>query len=152
MAYCTVSDVQARCKKFTISGTSKPTETEVEGFIDQCAAELDGITATLGYTTPVTGTESLKLLKKANADGAAFYTYNAAFSAVSPNASTLGAEYQEEWKHFLSMLRRGEIILTDAPTSTHRQGEPRGSALSSNFIDDDGETCLDPFVEKDTEW
>lgn len=152
MAYCAIEDVKSRCQKLPMSTTSKPTQAEVEAFMEECAAEIDGVLSTLGYEFPISGTKSLLILKKLNADGAAFYAMDAAFSGVSPNASTQGKNYKSEWETGINMLRRGEVILPDASTNTHRQGEPRGSGIASNFIDDDGKSTLAPFITRDQEF
>lgn len=149
MAYCALDDVKAKCPRLPMTATSTPTQAQVEGYIDGCTAEIDGILVALGYVVPATGMESLKLLKKICSDGAAFYSLGAAFSNVGPNRSDQGEAYRIAYKDALSALRKGESILSDAPLATHFQTEPRSSGFASNFESDSG---LDNLSERDRKW
>lgn len=62
MAYCAVADIQKYYRKIVFSGTSDITNTDVDAFITNADAEIDA-TLQKFYVTPITGTESLKLMK-----------------------------------------------------------------------------------------
>lgn len=62
MAYSTTADVQAEFKSVTFGAGTTPTSTQVDGFISEADAEINARVG-LKYTTPVTGAESLKILK-----------------------------------------------------------------------------------------
>lgn len=71
MSYCTVADVQAlnagRTDLYTT--TTNPSTAEVQGFIDQIAADIDAVLAANGIVTPVS--PSNNYLKFLNSMGAA---------------------------------------------------------------------------------
>ena len=71
MAYCTVNDVEAlnagRTDLYTT--TTDPSEAQVQGFIDQIAADIDSVLAAGGIATPVAGGNNY--LKFLNVLGAA---------------------------------------------------------------------------------
>jgi phage gp36-like protein len=57
MAYCTVTDISSRFKSLLISSDTAVTTTEVEGFIDQYSALIDGRIGKR-YVTPVDPSDS----------------------------------------------------------------------------------------------
>lgn len=63
MAYCTSADVAAEFKFLTISSSSAVTTTVVTEFISQADAYLNSRVG-LKYIVPITGTESLKIMKR----------------------------------------------------------------------------------------
>jgi hypothetical protein len=129
-----------------MTANSKPTETQVTEFISQCEATLDGVLSGLGYVTPVTGTESLKIVKKITTDGAAFYAMSAAFSGVSPNKSDQATDYRLQWKEAIKDLKDGKMILSDAPKTDEALGEPQGTGAVSSFAE------VEKVIADDKEW
>jgi len=63
MAYCIVSDVQSMFKNITFAATDAITDTEVSNWIDEESAILDSLLRAR-YNIPLTGTNSLEVLKK----------------------------------------------------------------------------------------
>lgn len=63
MSYCSVPDVASDFKNITFNATSTVTDSEVESFIEQESAFMDSMICSV-YVVPVTGTQSLLLLKK----------------------------------------------------------------------------------------
>lgn len=61
-SYCTYTDVQSEFKDIAFTTTTKITSTEVSGFISEASAIIDGVIGKK-YTTPITGTTSLLILK-----------------------------------------------------------------------------------------
>lgn len=64
MGYCTASDIQNEFRGLDIGADTVLTSAKVDEFIDQASAEID---SRLGskFVTPITGTNSLKLMKTA---------------------------------------------------------------------------------------
>ena len=62
MAYCTKEDVQAEFKQLTYDGGGVISSTAVDDWISQADAYINSKVG-LQYVVPVTGTESLKILK-----------------------------------------------------------------------------------------
>jgi hypothetical protein len=62
MSYASVGDIQYEFKNITFSSSTTPTSTAVSEFITQTEALVNSKLSTR-YTTPITGTESLSLVK-----------------------------------------------------------------------------------------
>lgn len=115
MAYAAIADVRAINPKRTYDASSTPTATQVEGFIDDIAAEIDVILAGRGLTTPITEpADFLAHLVHVNAVGAAARAEFAMFPeadespAGSPQGSRLWGQYQE----YLRALRKEPLPTT----------------------------------------
>ncbi len=64
MAYATVEDVQDKAPQLpAFTPSTKPSYTQVQGFVDDCERVVNASLANLGYVVPVTGTESVAILK-----------------------------------------------------------------------------------------
>lgn len=108
MAYAGATHVLAiDAARGTYTASSIPNLGQVNVFIDQTAAELDGLLAGRGYVTPVTGgTQALLWLQEANAVGANAYVNRSA--QVSPKDDRSWAMWQE-------MKKALEAMDLDAP-------------------------------------
>lgn len=116
MAYCTITNVQGlNPKRPTYSGSTTPTSTQVEQFIDDIAAEIDSILEGRSYTTPVTaGTTSAKFLEwleALNARGAAALAEQAQFPELAGQLGGTGAgsQYWKQYREGLAYLKNGAI-------------------------------------------
>jgi len=133
--YCAVDDVQALLNSasgtgLTIGAGSVPTTTQVEGFIDQVAAEVDSVLTGAGYTVPVTGTNDIAMLKRYVAQKAAAKTYDAGYGGFSDAPHRI-LEWEEEYKTFLSRLIDRSMRLVDtAPRAK------MGTILAARYIED----------------
>jgi len=121
--YAAVSDVQALIKAasgagITISGTSTPTTTEVEGFLDQVAAEVDGVLKAAGYgTVPASGTTDKLMIRRFVAMKAAALTWYAGYGGFDEVPSRV-AQWEKDYEAFLMRLQKKTIRLSDqAPSS-----------------------------------
>lgn len=63
MAYHTLDDVRGMAPQLQITPASKPSDGQVTQFIAEVEREMDAILINLGYTVPVIGLESVKLLR-----------------------------------------------------------------------------------------
>jgi hypothetical protein len=71
MAYATVDDVQALAPHLpAFSPASKPSVTQVQGFISDIERGLNATLGNLGYVTPVVGPNAIAVLKDVVAHGA----------------------------------------------------------------------------------
>lgn len=110
MAYATIQDVQARDPTFTFTATSTPNASQVARFIEDTAAELDGILAARDFTVPVpsTATQAFIMLRGYNALGA-----DALVQEAAPT-SRKGDLARKLWEDCKKALRDGQITLADA--------------------------------------
>lgn len=72
MAYAALTDVQARAGALAAAwtSTSNPSTTQINGFLDDIAAEIDAALAGRSLAAPDTGTTAAAALKNVNALGA----------------------------------------------------------------------------------
>ena len=125
MAYASVADVKARSPR-TIDATSKPNENQVTGFLEETAAEIDGILAAHDYQFPITGDNALKVLKSLNATGAWARSEQAAYN------SPVAEQAHIQWLSALKSLREGHIVL-DAPRASDRSRARSHEAVEPRF-------------------
>lgn len=116
-AYAAVADVQVLLNALggpgiTIGLASKPTTAQVEDFLDQIAAEIDGVLIGLGYGVPVTGTTDVFMLQRYLVQKVAAMTYNAAFTMDEPPSKVKG--WEDEYKAFIQRLIDGQQRLINA--------------------------------------
>lgn len=121
MAYATTSHVTARNPERTFSVTSKPSTTQVGGFLDEAAAIIDSILIDAGYSLPVSppasggASSAWVTLQNANAVGAWYMTEWAA------QTSDKRSESEDMWQSAQKMLRTMQLdIPKDAGESLPR--------------------------------
>lgn len=120
MAYATVGDLEAFNAIRTFTGSSRPTVTDVVGFLTETGAVLDGILAARGYAlpVPVTATAALELLEHYNAIGAWFYSESAAPDSDMRDVA------ERAWANAQRMLRDGLVeppgLVKDVETTSIR--------------------------------
>jgi len=130
--YADVEHVQPYVTPYalTIGSTSKPTTTQVEGFLDQAAGEIDGILKARGYgTVPATATADVLFLRMYTSFKATVMTYAAGFGSDNfPD----GIQYMADaYAQFLKDLKDGMI---DLPSQTARTRV--GSLKPMRYIED----------------
>ena len=113
-SYATLDDVQAFIPQWRVDGTTRPSATEVSTFITRISARLDSIAAAQGYLTPVSGADSLDILKSICLAGSAWYVGRTLF----PQDSTIWIDYANEYRDMIQALSKGELALNDAPSSS----------------------------------
>jgi hypothetical protein len=104
---------------FLIKESSTPSTAECEGFLDQTAADIDGILTDRGYpTVPATGATDVLMLRKYTTFGAAVMTYYAAFG------------HNDAPNNVLSWLAQFEQFMDDLASGKRRliNQSPRGRA------------------------
>lgn len=134
MAYATTSHVTARNPERVFGATSKPTTTQVSGFLDEAAAIIDSILIEAGYSLPVStpasgGASSAWItLQNANAVGAWYMTEWAA------QVSDKRGEAEDMWQSAQKMLRTIQLEIPKDPG----ESLPRGNT-----------SCPTPFFTRD---
>lgn len=121
MAYAALADVQALMPKWTINDSSTPTQTQVSGFIDDIAAEIDTVLSAQGLTVPVaTPASFVAFLAMLNAQGAAALAVAGMFPSqaqADPVGTPLAAFLQKQYERGLARLVKGEAIPEGAARS-----------------------------------
>ncbi len=146
MAYSLYTDVQSEFKTLPLSASSTVTINEVTEFISQEDAKIDA-KLSVRYTTPITGTEALKLVKKISID---FTAYRIAkildlkTDVPLPDSRVIqvltnGGAYKES-KNFLDDLASGKVPLPDATLNSP------GPVVSSY----NATNSIEPIFKRDT--
>lgn len=124
MAYATADDVQARLDLdsgtgIALSANSVPPLAQVEDFVAQVSAEINGVLRAQGYgSVPATGANDLLLLRRYVSEKAAAMTYHAGYGGFGDVPARV-ARWEEDYADFLLRLRKGQQQLIDqAPSST----------------------------------
>lgn len=127
MAYAVISDVRKENPQRTYSDSTKPTTTQVEGFITDIAGEIDTVLAGRGMTVPVTTpAEFLTYVTHINALGAAALAERAGFPEASgPLATPASVVLWKQYQDGLKYLKEGKLPVSldgsDVPFSYHEQ-------------------------------
>ena len=114
----------------TLGAASSPTLLQVEGWLDQLAAEVDGILKANGYgTIPATGTSDILMIGRYVAQKGAAMAYGAGFMFdTTPDKIK---QWETEWDTFLTRLIEKSIRLVDqSPRSK------MGSVKPMRYIED----------------
>lgn len=136
MAYCEVADVQNLMGQ-TFTGISRPSTSEVQNAIDEIAAEIEGVAASVGYAVPITSTEGAALLYKYNRYGAAVSAWH---TGVIADAEPARVEYwRTEYANFIARLRRGEQLINGETLNASPN-----AAMSAGFKRSDGYATYNP--------
>ena len=146
MAYSIYTDVQSEFKGLTLSATSKVTITEVTEYISQEDAKIDA-KLSIRYSTPITGTEALKLVKKISIDFTAYRIskiLNLKTDVPLPDGRIIqvlnnSGSYKESMK-FLDELASGKVPLPDATLNSP------GPVVSSY----NATNSIEPIFKRDT--
>jgi len=146
-AYATIANVQGECPHFTITSTSKPTTTQVQEYLDNCAGEIDAALAVNGVAVPVSSPAWFVAdLESLNAMGAAARTLMAwRPDQAGPTGNGQGYTLWRQYQARLAEFRKGVGIpvgvadaeITQAPRSYFVD---TGSIGSETATDDWGKT------------
>lgn len=133
--YADVAHVQAHLNSLggpgiTIGVASVPTTSQVEGFLDQVAAEVDGILAGQGYgTIPASGTNDVLMLRRYIAQKVAAMVWMAGF--MSDDLPGKVQRWLDEYDAFIArMLDKTQRLIDQTPRGK------MGVVLMSRYIED----------------
>ncbi len=96
-AYATVALVQARNPYRAIGASTEPSTADVEEWIDQAEAEIDGRIAAAGLTSPVVNTNGIKIVRKKVVGYVAGFVEMAYAAAGGDGGNDDGQDAQELW-------------------------------------------------------
>ena len=122
MAYSTNADVQSEFKNLTYTSNGI-TSAEVDEFISQEDAYIDGMVGGK-YATPITGSESLKIIKTISIYLVAnrVKTILAVKTGISKTEQDSVSSLASIAKEKLKMIREGTLILSDATLARASDG------------------------------
>lgn len=109
MAYCNLEDVAGEAqRKQPYSGTTTPTTSQVQKYIDGIAAEIDLAIRMAGYVLPITDSGALKYLARLNAVGSAAAAERATVGRGNPEMMGKDTLYGVLWAEYQLGLKRLE--------------------------------------------
>lgn len=135
MAYAVTADVQKYFLDFPITSSSRITTANVDEVCDTESVELDGILLGAGFTVPITGANSLKIMKKICALRVAASCWRKLHVTTQSDQPTMADEWRKEADELLEAVLSGEMLLVDAPTesSTSISSGPRFTSRDEIF-------------------
>jgi hypothetical protein len=134
--FCDIAAVQAHLSKATIGDDTKPSTTQVEGFIDSIASEIKGVLHSKGYATTQDDADAEATLSLINAYGAAALAERAMFPAPK-----MGEAWKTLWGLYtrgLDRVRKGEIPNLAAQTGGVSIALPRSRYTNNPGSYNDG--------------
>ncbi|MCS7187449.1 MAG: DUF1320 family protein [Armatimonadota bacterium] len=117
--YITIDDVRSRLPSniAEITMSSEPNISQVNGWIDEVEAEVDGILSTR-YQTPITATQSLRIVKSICADIVAARVWRMKAAGINDEVQLRYADTLEKGaRDRLNQLANGTMSLPDQPES-----------------------------------
>lgn len=142
MSYATLADLRDFLPKYDITETSKPTSTQAAGYLSRVSSLLDGILAGQGYSVPITGAESVEILRHINLLGAGYWTTRIMFPS---NTNGMVTELRDEYVLMMNLLRNEEMQLPDATTA------PENVAIDASSLGFPEDSCwyeTNPFITR----
>lgn len=157
MAYATLDDVLSYTGRAArLQAPSSPISTaEVDGFIDDIAAEVDALLQSIGVSLPVDlagAPTAARLLKRLNVLGAAAQLELRLFGEAVPGASardSRGALYRQQYDNLFTQLRDGSLALADIASAPESDSNSAFSGSTKNAAT--GSTN-EPFFTRDQEF
>jgi cell fate (sporulation/competence/biofilm development) regulator YmcA (YheA/YmcA/DUF963 family) len=146
MTYALVTDIQSEFRKKTFDGSSDITDTRVQKFLDEADAEIN-LCLSNKYVTPITGIESLLIVKRIEI---AIVAHRIAsiidLKQFSNQPATIKQEYnkkdfEKQARKHLQDLKNEITTLPDAELLSSDFG------ISSSLVDD----CITPVFKKDVD-
>lgn len=108
--YAVIADVEALLKRTgrtPFTGSTNPTDDQVNELIEDIEAEINGVLTAQGYTTvPATASSDIKLLKRYNSEKVAAAVWGIIYAEDDFPAHVKA--WRDDYAAFLSRLRRGE--------------------------------------------
>lgn len=139
MSYCLVADVEILFKNIDFTTSTSVLTADVEALIDLNSAVMDGRVSSR-YVTPITGAESLKIMKRVCSWlTAADVDEIIRKGSVSADERVTRAEtYRKMAYDILDKIESGELLLADASSSS-----------ADVFVNKLYNDAVEPEVDKD---
>lgn len=142
MSYATLVDLQDFLPKYDINNLSKPTAAQCTKYLSRTSSIIDGILAGQGYSIPVTGAESVEILRHLNLVYAGYWTTRIMFPS---NTNGMVVELRDELRELMMLLRAEELLLPDASSA------PDNVAINATALGDPTDLCwyeTHPFITR----
>lgn len=139
MAYCLLNDVRSTLQRYEIDDSSEPSNSAIEGFIVEVDARINAVCAAQGYSTPISGEQSLALMKTCSVAGACYYTTRVMFPRIAGGG--IVQEFREEYELILNQIMMGLLKLPDAPTGSD-------ATVLSMAVNDDPDYTMTAFLSR----
>jgi enamine deaminase RidA (YjgF/YER057c/UK114 family) len=121
--YCVIGDVNALCGQVPFTATSRPTDSQVTGFIAQVAREMDSMLKNVGYVVPiVAGANALESARETCAWGALGLAQTVRDTGVTTAVNASSNERENIWSQ---KYRARMKALTDAQNPYEWDDAPR---------------------------
>jgi hypothetical protein len=150
--YAALTDVQARLAGRTIDASSLPSSTQVEGWLDEAEAELNGTLISAGLPAPYDSAHAKTILGRWVTDYAEGRTRRAYASAGGDSTAQDGKDLIETWDRRLHDIvtppgpSRYEAVLSAASASSS------ASSLRAANTDPDADDYIDAEFETGEVW
>lgn len=145
MAYVVTADVQKYFLDYNFTTGTRVVAADVTEICDTESVELDGILLGAGFTVPIAGANSLKILKKICALRVAANCWRKLHVTTQSDQPTMADAWRKEADELLEAVLSGEVLLADAPTesSATLSSAPRYTSHNELF----GRDALDDFKD-----
>jgi hypothetical protein len=109
--YASLTELKRFLTRYPIDSTTEPSDTDCQLYLDQIEARINGFMVGAGYTIPITGVQSLLMLKDWTLVGAAWYTTRIMFPGAGQGVVT---SYRDEFNAMIQQFVSGMLVLPDA--------------------------------------
>ena len=109
MAYATVDQVQKRNPYRCINATSEPAIEDVQEWLDEAEALVDGVLATIGVSTPVTATAGIRIIRNKIITYVAGLVQQAYAHSGGDGGNVDGNDFVEAWEAWLESLLNDSV-------------------------------------------
>lgn len=132
--YATISDVNALVPQSPFTATTVPSQAQVETYLRQCSQRVEAICRNLGYVLPITGAESLLLVKEAVAWGALGLAQQARVTGIEADGSMGFSVWTKMFLDWLDRLgsAKDPFELPDAPRTGREVVKPIGRMMEDS--------------------
>lgn len=144
--YADITNVQARLPGRSITSTSKPSQAQIEAWIDEAEAYLGAAIEGGGGSLPDVGSRGATILRSLVCDYAEAHTRMAHAAAGGDGANDDGKDSLDKWYGKLAEIERGNSGWVASMTSSS-ESKIRGS--NTNTTADD---YIAPEFERDEVW
>lgn len=141
MPYATIGDIRSILPQLQLTATSRPTEAEVQVYIDITEAELNGVLTSLGHTTPIvqaTSPLSFAMAREMVKQKVAAEVLRAQLAGLR-DAGPLGAKaFDDAWASKLMRLKDPNDPFT-FPDITGTDDQVKMDVVASSMVSEDPE-------------
>lgn len=144
--YATILDVQARLPGRSITSSSKPSQLQIETWLDEAEAYLAGAIEGGGGSLPTVGSRGATILRSLVCDYAEAHTRMAHAAAGGDGGNDDGKDLLDKWYGKLNEIERGNAGWVASMTSTDT------SKIRGANTDTSADDYLAPEFNRDEVW